>query len=578
MQKMLQKIQEAVRRAAGNGLRRISGLKNRDWQTFFRNVPEHLRRTGRGIKKTAAGAGTVLLQMTRQALRRMKSGDWKGLWTDAVAAFHRWTALWMMFSSRLFRRGPAGIHSAVSMKKKTVFCSAEAAAVSIGIHLLLIIFAGSWIIFQHAKKEDAAFSGENISRPKLERRQLQMPVKMQNLQKKSQRPKVTSRIASASKTSFALPDMSGLGSAGSGLVREGTSTAGRELSSMGAAGSLGFGVSSVNFFGARSKGEKLVFVIDASQTMMLDEKGGYNTYKFAKDKIFAMINGLQSATLFNVMVYGDQSNKRAVMFQSQLVPATPENREALKNWLEPLNSDPKAVGSLKEMTSIAYVPAVKYDTMIGSEAKSWLETVQAAMEQGADNIFVLCAGWGQHVIGPEGSQKLGVDPAKEKEWLLAQGWTPERIAAADKASAEFNKKVDEMLAAENKQRAANGLPPKILDYGARWRYVTKELKLTPPPSRPRYGIQALSGRNRYDQNEISSHLKKVYEDNYIPKKLSKPQIHFVRLIAEDDTAAVGDDDSVSLKRIATSFRGRYEFLRGAKTMENLIKYNDVGTE
>lgn len=573
---MLQKIQEAFRTATGNGQRFVSGLKNRDWKSLGRDIPAHLCRAGLRIKKTGAAAGAAFLRINRQAARRIQAGDWKGLWMDAVTGFHRWTSWWVMFWNRLFRRRPDGVNSAVSLKKKTVFCSAEAAAVSIGIHLLLIIFAGSWIIFQHAKKDDAAFSGENINRPKLERRQLQMPVKVQNLQKKSQRPKVTSRMASVSKTSFALPDMSGLGSAGSGLAREGATTAGRELSSMGAAGSLGFGVSSVNFFGARSKGEKLVFVIDASQTMMLDEKGGYNTYKFAKDKIFAMINGLQSATLFNVMVYGDQSNKRAVMFQSQLVPATPENREALKKWLEPLNSDPKAVGSLREMQSIFYVPPVKYDTMIGGEAKSWLEAVQAAMEQGADNIFILCAGWGSHVIGPEGSKKLGVDPAKENEWLLSKGWTPERIAAAEKAKKEFDKKVDDLLAEENRQRAAKNLPPKILDHSARYSYIRDELKLTPPEPRPYYGAQALVGRNRYDQNEIASHMKKVYEDNYIPKKLSRPQVHFVRLIAENDTSSIGDNDSVSLKRIATSFRGRYEFLRGAKTMENLLKYNDVG--
>jgi hypothetical protein len=477
------------------------------------------------------------------------------------------------------RGGIPSLGSAVSLKKKTTVCSTEAAAISIAIHVLLAVFAGSIVAIKYVQKRDAAFSSENISRPKLERRQLQLPVKVQNLQKKSQRPKVTSRMASVSKSSFSLPDMSGLGGlGGAGLGREGASTAGRELSSMGASGSLGFGVSSVNFFGARSKGEKLVFVIDASQTMMLDEKGGYNTYRFAKDKIFAMINGLQSATLFNVIVYGDQSRKHAVLFKTQMVPATPENREAFKRWIEPLNADPKTVGSLNEIKSVAYAPAIKYDTMIGGEAQSWLEPVQAAMEQGADNIFVLCAGWGQHGIGAEGSKKLGVDPAMEKEWLLSKGWTPERIAAADKASAEFNKKVDQILAEENKQRELKGLPPKILDYAARWRYVTGELKMTAPESRPYYGTQALAGRSRYDQNEISSHINTVYQDNYIPKQLGKPQIHFVRLIAEDDTAAGGDEDSVSLKRVAAAFRGRYEFLRGAKTMENLLKYNDVGAE
>ena len=481
-------------------------------------------------------------------------------------------------------RGVPSLGSAVSLKKKTTVCSTEAAAVSIAIHVLFAVFAGSWVAIKYVQKREAAFSSENIARPKLERRQLQMPVKVQNLQKKSQRPRVTSRMASVSKSSFALPDMSGLGGlggsglGGAGQARDGASAKRLELSSMGASGSLGFGIAGINFFGARSNGEKLAFIIDASKSMMVDEKGGYNTYKYAKDKVYAMINRLSSATLFNVMLYADQvGGKNAVMFRTQMVPATPENCEALKKWLEPLNADPKNTGKLDGFET-SYISQIKYDTVIGGEAASWVKPVQAALEQGADNIFVLCAGWGDHIFGPEYQKKIGVDPAKEAEWLKSKGWSPERVAAADKVLAEFYGKVDQILAAENRQREEKNLPPKIMDNAARWKYITEELKLTPPESRPYFTVYAFMDRSRYDFNEIIEHLRIVYEVNYIPKNLSKPQLHFVRLIAENDTASGSDDGTIWLKKVATAFRGNYNFLRGAKTVENLMKYNEAKNE
>jgi len=198
-----------------------------------------------------------------------------------------------------------------SLKKKAAVCSAEAAAISIAIHVLIIVFAGSIVAYEYIKRQDAAFEGKNVNRPKLERRQLQMPVKVQNLQKKSRRPKVSSRMTSASKSALALPDMSalgmGLGKDGDAFGAAGAGADGgaeRELSSMGAAGSLGFGISKVNFFGAKSKGEKIVFIVDTTKEMVTDEKGGYYTYKFAKDRIRQLVDKMRAATLFNVILYG----------------------------------------------------------------------------------------------------------------------------------------------------------------------------------------------------------------------------------------------------------------------------------
>ena len=461
-----------------------------------------------------------------------------------------------------------------SLKKKAAVCSAEAAAISIAIHVLIIVFAGSIVAYEYIKRQDAAFEGQNVNRPKLERRQLQMPVKVQNLQKKSRRPKVSSRMTSASKSALALPDMSALGMGLGDGDAFGTVGAGadggaeRELSSMGAAGSLGFGVSKVNFFGARSKGEKIVFIVDTTKSMVTDEKGGYYTYKFAKDRIRQLIDKMRAATLFNVILYGGKYGSGVTaQFSEQLLPATRENKEALKAWLEPVNSDPYKIGQIESLEN--YSSEFEYETPIETRAEDWLKSAQAAMEQKADNIFILAAGWGNH--------PRPVDQSGNEDWLEGQGWSPKRVAEYKELVNERNEAARKLLEKENKARARKGVPPRIVASLGKYMEEMKNQLPRLPSGPPSYQPENGWG---YSLDEILEHLDGVYKYNYIPNKLKKPRIHFVQLIAKDADEG-GGGDSVAIKELANmrkltrSFRGDFDFLRGANTMEDLLKYNEV---
>ncbi len=461
-----------------------------------------------------------------------------------------------------------------SLKKKAAVCSAEAAAISIAIHVLIIVFAGSIVAYEYIKRQDAAFEGQNIKRPKLERRQLQMPVKVQNLQKKSRRPKVSTRMTTASKSALALPDMSALGmgfgkdggSFGDSVAAASAADGTQELSSMGAAGSLGFGISKVNFFGAKSKGEKIVFIVDTSKEMVTDAKGGYYTYKFAKDRIRQMVDKMRAATLFNVILYNTAAPAPVALFSPRLLPATTENKEALKVWLKPVNSDPENVGDLEKIKN--YSPGFEYETELGTRARSWTKAAQAAMEQKADNIFILAAGWGSHTRPAELSEE------EFAAWRSERGWPPKRVAEFERLEDEREEKVLELLAKENKARAKKGLPPRIV--AAMWRYEKEMESQLPklPPGPPLY--RPAQGWS-YTCDEIIEHLDGVYEYNYIPEKLKKPKIHFVKLIAADADEGGGDEpereELIYLRRVTRAFKGDFEFLRGANTMEDLLKYN-----
>jgi hypothetical protein len=486
----------------------------------------------------------------------------------------RWSCLRLPKPFRRRKKNLSQDHLTGSMKKKSMFCSAEAAAISVAFHLLLLLFAGSIVAIRYAQKHDAAFAGENIERPKLERRQLQMPVKVQNLQKKSERPKVTSRMATAASSTFALPDLGGMGLPGQagGFARVNTedSSGSRDLSKMGSSGSLGFGVSSVNFFGARSSGEKIVFVLNASKLMMEDRKGGYVTYKFVKERIHQMVSGMQAATLFNVVIYNERNE--VAIFSPQLVPASQETKKRLLSWLEPINKDPAKVGQIP----VNYKPPVVYESDVANDARNWLKAVQAAMEQGADNIFVLCAGWEWHPVSEARREKLfGWTPEERKKQLEARGWPESRVQDFQKMREDYLAKAREILAKENAARAAKDLPPKVVhDW---WNYMMNELEFLPLEVPPDWGDQVVL--QWYKVEHVLDYLDDAYQYNYIPKKLEKPKIHFVCLIDADGRSLaegslqVSSEGMTLLRKVASQYRGGFEFLRGSKTMEDLLKNN-----
>jgi hypothetical protein len=76
-------------------------------------------------------------------------------------------------------------------------CSAQAAAVSILLHVLLIAVAGSIVAVRYVQKRNAELNVV-MREPKLERRQLQLPQKNERVRRTARRPKIITAPAPAS--------------------------------------------------------------------------------------------------------------------------------------------------------------------------------------------------------------------------------------------------------------------------------------------------------------------------------------------------------------------------------------------
>ena len=432
----------------------------------------------------------------------------------------------------------------LAVKRRSARCSLEAALLSLALHAALFFFAGSAVFWRADIKLAVVFRGENVERIQLEKVE-PPPVNIQKMKRQNLKLLMVKRTVSSADRSrtFRLPLPP------PPKFERTSEVARQDLSSFSMPGRLNMGVSSINFFGARSKGEKIVFILDASKQMMEDVKGGFATYRFAKEEVHKMVDAMPSATLFNVMVY---NGRNIDLFRPKMAPATPENRAALKEWIEPINSDPYNVGRIRS----EYSPPGIYQSWLGSGVRHWVQAVQAAMEQAADTIFVLCGAVGTYPVPSGGGGEI------------LEGPDPEAMREYREKYAKVQAKAREIFERENAARAEKGLPPKIVHDWTR--YIIDELRLTLPdrPAARRSGGSPQQ-RQRTQMTLVIDHLEAVCSERYFAKDLKAPTIHFVYLIARDAGRFAEYDNIMTLRRVAGEYRGDLETLRGSKTMHNL---------
>ena len=141
--------------------------------------------------------------------------------------------------------------------------------------------------------------------------------------------------------------------------------------------------SSVNFFGAQGQGTNVYFVVDLSDSMVEQDKGGIEGYKNLKEKLGQMIQSLSPETNFNVAFYGDAVD----LFMPSSVPATPENKQAAMKFL------PRYMANTSQRGNLTRNYRPKISTLPSNGGTSRMDLgLAAAFEGRADTIFVLTDG------------------------------------------------------------------------------------------------------------------------------------------------------------------------------------------
>jgi hypothetical protein len=221
-------------------------------------------------------------------------------------------------------------------RKKPYFAKhakSSAAMISIGIHAIIILIAVSFVAVTVIQKDDVTFEAKPVNRPQMKLKKLQLPVKVK---KDKPKPKLRKRVVVKNlqhKTpEFKMPEITGV-KGGLGNIGDGA----------GGMDSIGFSMPELNFFGAKAKGEKVVFVVHfGTATVSAGSVNGNTTYTpfsrmtglTIRNRLEDLVDTLPEYTLFNVIAYWARD---AWAMEPTMQLATPVNKQKVKDWMEPVN-------------------------------------------------------------------------------------------------------------------------------------------------------------------------------------------------------------------------------------------------
>lgn len=305
------------------------------------------------------------------------------------------------------------------------------------------------------------------------------------------------------------------------------------------------GTSQVNFFGIKSQGKRVAFLIDAERYMLTDPRGGYPAYEIVKNEIAGMIGKLGLDTYFNVILY---EGSAVSSYSDKLLPATTANKEKIRDWLYPVNRDFEKLG----LRSIGYPIQTVSSEVKPVEARylsGYLRAIQYALETDVDAVFIICSGYRSMTV------PLNLTAEEKAKEIKRLKWTDKDQQAWNAAV----KKGQDWLKKENAARKGKGVPERvIINISEVWR----DMGLRPPRSPPNFN-QQVTAEQREDQVQNAVRL------HYQAKGKTKPQINFVIFIGKDqDKDRVPNFDHFeNIARRARS--GKVRVLQGLAALKNV---------
>ena len=298
------------------------------------------------------------------------------------------------------------------------------------------------------------------------------------------------------------------------------------------------GMAEVNFFGIKSKGKRIAFLIEAERYMLTDPKGGIPAYEIVKEEIANMISKFGVQTQFNVLMF-DHFHLSA--FSEKPVPGTTANMAAIRDWFYPVNREFEKVG-LKPIGYPAVKPAREIEPVPTNRLQGYMLAIQYALESECDTVFIMTSGW-RHMRKYDTPEEMAA-------YYKSVRWT-------DKNEEEWQEAVVEAkawLAKENEQRKAKGIPQRVIrDIHEIVREILPSVRRKPGPD--------IDAEEREEQ--ILNAIRVIYSS----EKKTKPQINFVLFIGKDEQTIPHQDHFENVARRARN--GKVRILQGMEGLKNV---------
>ena len=364
----------------------------------------------------------------------------------------------------------------MAKKKKKKNAQLGAALTVAGIiHAVVLVAVGGYTVYKYVQPTEPKFEAPPPMKP-LEPRKLEYKMKTQDRQKQSAKPRQR-RIEVKSLNSVNLPNIQISAPNIGAAVDVGVGVADIGVGSFSGSG-LRMGVSAVDFFGVKSKGERIVIIVDIARSMLDPERGDIPGFMRVKREVGEVIQGLNSATLFNLMVFA-----RGVDVMSEsLVVATEANKQRAIDFFKPYwDADGGFITGQRGVYLRNYYPdlgdvpvlgAAEKNVRVGGGSRMDLALL-ASFEQKADAVFMITDGT------PSITRDLMGNEIRDYEKALAEfekgkaKFSDKEIEKYEKELAEWNKKDKKFRERQKEERATKGLGEVISGGGSRAKGLPK---------------------------------------------------------------------------------------------------------
>lgn len=440
------------------------------------------------------------------------------------------------------------------------------------IQVVLLITMGSVIVTQsiitEEKKFDAPPTIEKVDQARKETR-----VRVQQQQKKTQ--KLTRRISITNPQNTNLPQVNitlpPTMSMGAGISA---------ISNIDMTSKFNIVTTTVDIGGIKSKTEKVLICIDTGKYLMTDERGGLDTYKAIREDIKKLINNLPPTVLFNLMAYSTEYGTSINMFQPSLVAATSANKRMACDFVEPLNASLSRLGPGGNNYKLKYpfLPQPPDSNHYSQYASNIYRIYQAALEQGADTIYILTTSWTdpERIKKPWNNaqtQRYVRDMARYSENVERQrrqaGWNDQKQIEYERedmiARRDGIKKAREWIKAENDRRAKKGQP---LYTGNVYKAMyDNKFYVRPKEVPPSIGVKAPEVKfESYGRSGILKYYDKLFKEVYRDKQMKPPTLNMIVFRGKNENLTPAENRVI--KQFTSSNNGgRSRVLRGLKPVK-----------
>lgn len=311
--------------------------------------------------------------------------------------------------------------------------------------------------------------------------------------------------------------------------------------------------SDINFFGISGGGKKIVFIIDATPLMLIDEKGGMDAYDKVKNEVGIMLANLNRGTYFNILLY---QGKRVVAFRDKLVPGLPSNLRMATEWLDPLNRDYAALGLNRNSgvpIDLKPMPDLPLQTV---DLAHYTKCIHKAMEWHSSAIFCISSGYQTMTRSPTPEMLKEMAEAPPATPGKAGTFNPGEKAAWDKAVA----KTRDWLNKENAARKEKGISQKVV---INFNQLVRQITGATPPRRtggtPATGGSEMPPLPPITYKDIENHIRKLVKAEYKDQAREEPGVHMVLFLGEEEK--IGEAKG-HFRSLVSRNRGKLKILQG----------------